>query len=206
MFKNLMTAKTLAMVGIGTVFAQAVYISAQHIYHVATFYGQTRTEAFLLPGILDIFGLFCAIRLRLPSISDVARRLARFGMWFALGTSLWFNLESALITSSGANQTITGKSLFISAVPAIIVWAAAEILTHVRKVGSTKIGLFKKIIHKIFKIKPTPSTPRAVSPKPEATPKAASKPSKTSAATKVTAPRQRKAPVAETLSEAPAIS
>lgn len=189
--------KWIANVGIGIVFAIAVYISAQHIVHVAMHYGQTPSEAYALPGILDIFGLFCAIRLRLPNISDVARKLARFGMWFALGTSLWFNVESAIITAQGANQTFTTKALMISAIPAIIVWSAAEILTHVRK-ASNKISLLRKIINKIFKIKPERQS--TASPKPESPSKAPSKAAGTQTTRTPSAPRQRKAPAAETLS------
>lgn len=133
----LTTPKGFAAVGIGSVFAIAVYISAQHIVHVAMYFGQTMSEAAALPAILDIFALFCAIRLRLAGISDIARKLARAGMWFTLGTSMLFNLESAIITYTGNAGYEMVWSLFVASIPAVVVWLAAEILTHVRKAGLT---------------------------------------------------------------------
>lgn len=122
--------------GMGLVALSAIYVSGQHIVHVSMHYGQIFAAAIMLPMILDVFGLFCAVRLRLPNISDIARGLARIGMWFALGTSLWINVESALITNAHRTGFDLAKALFISSIPALIVWLTAEILTHVRKTPS----------------------------------------------------------------------
>jgi len=119
--------------GMGLVALTAIYVSGQHSVHVSMHYGQIFAAAIMLPMILDVFGLFCAVRLRLPNISDIARILARIGMWFSLGTSLWINVESALITNAHRTGLDLAKALFISSIPALIVWLTAEILTHVRK-------------------------------------------------------------------------
>lgn len=178
MLNSLKTGKGLSNVGIGIVFAIAAYISADHIYHVAMGNGQTLNTALALPGILDIFGLFCAIRRRATQ-ARVQRILTASGMWGVLTISLLFNVEYALMI----NVTMTGfalaKAVFISAIPAAIIALAAEILTHVRKSSSTT--------------------------KPKATPKPASKaPSKPAAAStpsKVSTPRQRKPIKSETISD-----
>jgi hypothetical protein len=171
------SARQYTNAGIATVFAIAVFISGQHIVHVATYFGQAFMAAIMLPAILDIFGLFCAIKLRLPSISGIARILARTGMWFSLGTSLWFNVESALITSAtqGLHGVDLAKALFISSIPALVVMLSAEILTHVRKT-------------------PAKSGTRT----PAKTPETAAKPP---AAAKVPAPRKRTPKPAQPLSE-----
>lgn len=172
LLKGLATPKGFAAVGIGSVFAIAVYISAQHIVHVAMYFGQTTSEAFALPAILDIFALFCAIRLRLASISGIARKLARTGMWFTLATSMAFNLQSAIITYVGPKGYFMVWALFVASIPAVVVWLAAEILTHVRKAG-------------LSSARPTTATKPAVKP---------SQP-------KISAPRQRAKPTEKILAQ-----
>lgn len=116
--------------GIGIVFAIAVYGSA---VHVASHYGQPAELAIPLPAMIDIFALFCAIKLRSCATAKIQRILNRAGMWSMLTLSMWFNIESALIT----NVTLMGiplvKAVIISAIPAGVVALAAEILTHTRK-------------------------------------------------------------------------
>jgi predicted lipid-binding transport protein (Tim44 family) len=179
-FASLKTGKGLSNVGIGIVFAIAAYISADHIYHVAMGNGQTLNTALALPGILDIFGLFCAIRRRATQ-ARVQRILTASGMWGVLTISLLFNVEYALMI----NVTMTGfalaKAVFISAIPAAIIALAAEILTHVRKSSSS-------------------ATKPKDTPKPAS--KAPSKPAAASTTPKVTTPRQRKPIKSETPSDA----
>jgi len=171
------TGKGLSNAGIGIVFAIAVYISADHIIHVALHNGQMPNTAYPLPGILDIFGLFCAIKRR-ASTSDIQRKLNATGMWGVLLISLWFNIEFALMTNTALSGFALAKAVFISAIPALIITLAAEILTHVRKTPATR--------------KPA-AKPKAPAKAPESAPKA------TTPSTP-RAPRQRKAPAAESLS------
>lgn len=133
MLNSLKTGKGVATAGIGIVFAIAVYGSAVHIVHVASHYGQPAELAIPLPAMIDIFALFCAIKLRSSATAKIQRILNRAGMWSMLTLSMWFNIESALIT----NVTLAGipllKAVIISAIPAGVVALAAEILTHTRK-------------------------------------------------------------------------
>lgn len=131
MFKYVKTPKGLSNVGIGIVFAIAVYISAKHIFFVAEQNGQTLDTAIALPGILDIFGLFCAIKRRTTQ-ARITRNLTATGMWGVLLISLWFNIEYALITNVHLSDIPLFKAVLISAIPALIITLAAEILTHVR--------------------------------------------------------------------------
>ncbi len=181
------TGKGLSGVGLGIVFAFAIYISGKHIIHVALHYHQSPDVAYPLPAIIDLFALFCAIRRR-SATSSIQRKLTAIGMWGMLTTSLWFNIESALIDNRGSAGWDLGKALFIGSLAAIVVAGAAEILTHVRKSGSSAS-------------KPKPATPKPATPA-----KAPSKAASKATPAKVTAPRQRKAPAVEASSEAPAIS
>lgn len=183
MFNNLKTPKGIATVGIAVVFAIAVYISAKHIYHVALHNRQTVDTAFLLPGILDIFGLFCAIKRR-NTQAGVQRKLTATGMWGVLLISLWFNIEFALITNPDLVGPGLFKAILISAIPAMIIALAAEILTHVRKQA--------------------PAKPKAASTA-KATTKAAEKPATARKAATPAIPRQRKATNSTALSEPSAV-
>lgn len=173
MFKYLKTGKGLSNVGIGIVFAIAVYISADHIYHVAMGNGQTFNTAIALPGILDIFGLFCAIKRRL-SYSGIQRKLTATGMWGVLLISLWFNIEFALMINAHMTGFPLVKAVFISAIPALIIALAAEILTHVRSAPKTTTKP-KAASKAPSKAATAPTTPKATVPRPRkpAAPKAA---------------------------------
>lgn len=165
------SGKGLSTAGLAVIFAIAVYISGKHIIHVAQHYGQSADVAYPLPVIIDLFALFCAIRRR-SATSGIQRKMTATGMWGMLITSLWFNIESALISNVTLSGVDLGKALFIGALAAIVVAGAAEILTHVRK-----------------------------SPSSTTKPKAPSKPATASTPSKVTTPRQRKPIKSETISD-----
>lgn len=178
MFKQLKTGKGLSSAGIGIVFAFAVYINAIHAVHVSLHYGQPDEIAYTIWAILDIFAFFCAIRLR-SATSKIQKVLNKIGMWSMLTMSLWFNIEYALLVSVGHSGAYLAKSLLISGFVSGVVSLAAEILTHVRKGSSS------------------PSKPKA---KPATAAKAPEKPVAKRTPAKAIAPRQRKAPAAETIS------
>lgn len=187
MFKSLKTGKGISSVGIGMVFAFAVYMNAVHAVHVSLHYGQTVEVAYSTPAVLDIFAFFCAIRLR-SATSKIQKILTRTGMWSMLTMSLWFNIEYALLVSVGHSGEYLAKSLLISSFVSGVVSLAAEILTHVRKGSSSSSS----------KAKPAAKAETPV--------KAPAKATKAPTPAKATTPRQRKAPASETVSAAPVAS